>query len=99
MKSLPVKLLFVLCLHIIGFIALIKLGHWFADAPYYSFWGIDYSKRFLTLGGVMAVCFALSFVTFKIKQPADKEQKCIFWITYAVAALLTLGLSLKFIIL
>ena len=99
MKSLPVKLIIVLCLHIIGFIALIKLGYFFAEAPYYPFWGVDYSKRFLTLGGVMAVCFALSFMTFKIKQPADKEQKCIFWITYAVAALLTLGLSLKFIIL
>ena len=47
----------------------------------------------------MGMCFALSFITFEIKQPADKEQKCIFWITYAVAALLTLGLSLKFVIL
>ena len=99
MKSLPIKLIIVLCLHIIGFISLIKLGYYFADAPYYPYWGVDYSKRFLTLGGVMAACFALSFITFKIKQPADKEQKCIFWITYAVAALLTLGLSIKFVIL
>ena len=99
MNRLPIKLLIVLCLHIIGFIVVIKLGYYMAEAPYHPFWGVDYSKRFLALGGVMAVCFALSFVTFKIKQPADKEQKCIFWITYAVAALLTLGLSIKFVIL
>ena len=99
MNRLPIKLLIVLCLHIIGFIVVIKLGYYMAEAPYHSFWGVDYSKRFLTLGGVMGMCFALSFITFKIKQPADKEQKSIFWITYAVAALLTLGLSLKFIIL
>ena len=66
----------LLALIIIGFIVVIKLGYYMAEAPYHPFWGVDYSKRFLTLGGVMGMCFALSFITFKIKQPADKEQKC-----------------------
>ena len=98
MKSLPVKLMIVLCLHIIGFIVLIKLGYCMAEAPYYPFWGVDYAKRSLTLGGVLAVCFALSFITYKIKPLDNKPQKRFFWLAYAAAVLIFLCIGLYVIL-
>ena len=94
MNRLPIKLLIVLCLHIIGFIVVIKLGYYMAEAPYHPFWGVDYAKRFFAFGGILAVCFALSFITYKIKPLDNKPQKRFFWISYAAFALLFLCIGL-----
>ena len=98
MNRLPIKLLIVLCLHIIGFIVVIKLGYYMAEAPYYPFWGVDYAKRFFTFGAVMAACFALSFITYRIKPLDNKPQKRFLWIAYAVFALIFLCIGLYIIL-